>query len=128
MNATQSSSAVRCRFCGSDDSQPFVDLGMAPPCESFLTADQLDEVEHFYPLAVRVCPSCFLVQLRDYIPAEEIFTEYAYFSSYSDSWLAHARAYTTTLPTASKSSGSPSSSFGWTAETWFCGFKRPIAT
>ncbi len=66
---------------------------MSPPCENFLTADQLDQVEHFYPLTVRVCPECFLVQLRDYIPAEEIFTEYAYFSSYSDSWLAHARRY-----------------------------------
>jgi C-methyltransferase C-terminal domain/Putative zinc binding domain/Methyltransferase domain len=90
---SQSSADVTCRFCGSGNLRPFVDLGMSPPCENFLTAEQLDQVEHFYPLAVRVCPECFLVQLRDYIPAEEIFTEYAYFSSYSDSWLAHARRY-----------------------------------
>ena len=84
---------MTCRFCGSADLRPFVDLGKSPLCESFLTADQLDRVEHFYPLDVRVCPECFLVQLRDYVSAEEIFTEYAYFSSYSDSWLAHARDY-----------------------------------
>jgi len=66
---------------------------MSPPCESFLTAEQLDQVEPFYPLDVRICPSCLLVQLREYIPAEDIFSEYAYFSSYADSWLEHARRY-----------------------------------
>lgn len=93
MTAPAPTSPDACRFCGATDLKPFVDLGMSPLCESFLTADQLDQVERFYPLAVRVCPSCFLVQLRDYVGAEEIFTEYAYFSSYSSSWLEHARLY-----------------------------------
>ena len=93
MTEPTATSSIRCRFCGSGDLRPFVDLGMSPLCESFLTADRLDQVERFYPLAVRVCPSCFLVQLRDYVGAEEIFAEYAYFSSYSVSWLEHARRY-----------------------------------
>jgi SAM-dependent methyltransferase len=71
----------------------FVDLGMSPLCETFLTADQLDGVEHFYPLHVRICDGCLLVQLEDYVPADEIFREYAYFSAYSDSWVEHARVY-----------------------------------
>jgi SAM-dependent methyltransferase len=71
----------------------FVDLGMSPLCESFLTADQLNGVEPFYPLHVKVCERCFLVQLEQYVSAEHIFTEYAYFSSYSDSWLKHASNY-----------------------------------
>jgi SAM-dependent methyltransferase len=71
----------------------FVDLGMSPLCETFLTADQLDGVEHFYPLHVRICDGCLLVQLEDYVPADEIFREYAYFSAYSDSWVEHAREY-----------------------------------
>ena len=67
---------------------------MSPLCESFLTVDQLDQMEAFYPLHVRVCDRCWLVQLPEYVSGREIFTEYAYFSSYADSWLAHARAYT----------------------------------
>jgi hypothetical protein len=67
---------------------------MSPLCETFLAANQLDQVEHFYPLHVFVCERCFLVQLKEYVSPVEIFTEYAYFSSYADSWLAHARAYT----------------------------------
>lgn len=66
---------------------------MSPPCESYLTADQLDAGETFYPLHVRVCESCLLVQLPAYIPAEDIFSDYAYFSSYSDSWVEHARRF-----------------------------------
>jgi SAM-dependent methyltransferase len=66
---------------------------MSPPCESYLTAEQLDEGETFYPLHVRICSQCLLVQLPAYIPAEDIFTDYAYFSSYSDSWVAHARRF-----------------------------------
>jgi len=83
-----------CRFCGSQLRHTFTDLGMSPPCESFLSADQLNRMEAFYPLHVFVCEHCFLVQLQEYISPEHIFTEYAYFSSYSDSWLAHAKAYT----------------------------------
>jgi hypothetical protein len=81
-----------CRFCGGA-LEPFVDLGMSPPCESFLTADQVDAMEAFYPLAVEVCRDCFLVQLKEYVKPDHIFTEYAYFSSYSDAWLEHARNY-----------------------------------
>jgi hypothetical protein len=72
----------------------FVDLGMSPLCESFLAADQLNRMEPFYPLRVFACRRCFLVQLQEYVSPAEIFTEYAYFSSYSSAWLAHARAYT----------------------------------
>ena len=71
----------------------FVDLGMSPPCESFLAADQLDQGETFYPLHVRICAECLLVQLPAYIAAEDIFSHYAYFSSFSDSWVAHARRF-----------------------------------
>jgi C-methyltransferase C-terminal domain/Putative zinc binding domain/Methyltransferase domain len=83
----------RCRLCSSELTHTFVDLGMSPPCENYLTAEQLDDGETFYPLHVRVCPECLLVQLPAYIPAEEIFAHYAYFSSYSDSWVAHARRF-----------------------------------
>src|SRR5216110_3346104 len=83
-----------CRFCRTPLRHTFVDLGMSPLCESYLRADQLNEMEPFYPLHVYVCDRCFLVQLQEYVRREEIFTEYAYFSSYSDSWLDHARRYT----------------------------------
>ena len=66
---------------------------MSPLCESFLAAEQLDRMEPFYPLHVRVCDQCWLAQLEAYVGGEEIFTDYAYFSSYSTSWLEHARAY-----------------------------------
>jgi hypothetical protein len=82
-----------CRFCGAPLVRSVVDLGMSPLCESFLPADRADAMEPFYPLHVRVCDECLLVQLPAYVPPEEIFREYAYFSSYSDSWLTHAREY-----------------------------------
>ncbi len=82
-----------CRFCAAPLRRTFVDLGMSPLCETFLTPEQLDRAESFYPLHVRVCDQCLLVQLRAYVPAAEIFTEYAYFSSYSDSWVRHAATY-----------------------------------
>jgi hypothetical protein len=66
---------------------------MSPLCESYLSEDQLDGAEVFYPLHVRQCSSCLLVQLPAYVPGEDIFSDYAYFSSYSDSWVAHARRY-----------------------------------
>ena len=71
-----------------------VDLGMSPLCESYLTAEQLNQMEPFYPLHVYVCENCFLAQLEEYVSPEAIFTEYAYFSSYADSWLQHAKNYT----------------------------------
>jgi len=82
-----------CRFCGRPLTRIFVDLGMSPLCESFLSAEQLDRMEPFYPLLVRVCDGCFLVQLAEYVRPAEIFTDYAYFSSYSTSWLDHAQRY-----------------------------------
>lgn len=66
---------------------------MSPLCESFLTAAQINQMEPYFPLHVLVCGECFLVQLAEYVKPENIFTEYAYFSSYSTSWLAHARRY-----------------------------------
>ena len=66
---------------------------MSPLCESYVPAERLDAVEAFYPLHVRICDSCLLVQLPAYVPGEDIFSEYAYFSSYSDSWVAHAKRY-----------------------------------
>jgi hypothetical protein len=83
-----------CRFCGTSLRHTFVDLGMSPLCESYLTAEQLNHMEPFYPLHVFVCEKCFLVQLQEYVSVESIFSEYAYFSSYSESWLVHAKAYT----------------------------------
>src|SRR5436309_10387828 len=83
-----------CRFCGTKLEHTFVDLGMSPLCESYLSADHLNQMEPFYPLHVYVCEKCFLVQLQEYVTPEHIFSDYAYFSSYSDSWLAHANKYT----------------------------------
>ncbi len=85
--------AASCRFCGRPLTRVFVDLGMSPLCESFLAAEELDRMEPFYPLLVRVCDACFLVQLAEYVRPADIFTDYAYFSSYSTSWLDHARRY-----------------------------------
>jgi SAM-dependent methyltransferase len=84
---------MTCRFCGGTANQVFVDLGMSPLCESFLGAEQLNQMEAFYPLRVHVCPRCFLVQLSEYVSPQHIFSQYAYFSSYSTSWVEHARAY-----------------------------------
>ncbi|HYM06178.1 MAG TPA: class I SAM-dependent methyltransferase [Terriglobales bacterium] len=83
-----------CRFCGHGLKHTFVDLGMSPLCESFLTSAQLNQMEPFYPLHVLVCDNCFLVQLGEYVSPEKIFTEYAYFSSYANTWLDHCRDYT----------------------------------
>src|SRR6201996_253013 len=90
---TRISSAAHCRFCKASLKHTFVELGMSPLCESYLTADRLNTMEPFYPLHVKVCQECFLVQLEQYVSAEHIFTEYAYFSSYSDSWLEHSSNY-----------------------------------
>jgi hypothetical protein len=83
-----------CRFCRAPLSVSLVDLGMSPLCESYLPPDQWNSMEPFYPLHVFVCDRCFLAQLEEYVRREEIFTEYAYFSSYSDSWLKHSKEYT----------------------------------
>jgi SAM-dependent methyltransferase len=91
--AVAAAAVRRCRFCAAPLRHTFVDLGSSPLCESFLTAAELNRMEPFYPLHAYVCETCFLVQLEQYVAPEDIFTEYAYFSSYSDSWVAHARAY-----------------------------------
>jgi C-methyltransferase C-terminal domain/Putative zinc binding domain/Methyltransferase domain len=82
-----------CRSCGALLRQTFVDLGMSPLCETFPAAAALKDMEPFYPLHVYVCERCFLVQLEEFVAPEAIFSEYPYFSSYSDSWLDHARNY-----------------------------------
>jgi SAM-dependent methyltransferase len=83
-----------CRLCGAGLDATLVDLGKSPLCESFLTRAQLEQMEPFYPLHVRICGVCLLAQLEAYVPASEIFADYAYFSAYSDSWVTHARNYT----------------------------------
>jgi SAM-dependent methyltransferase len=85
---------ANCRFCQAGLQRTFVDLGMSPLCESFLTQEQLNQTEPFYPLHAYVCEECFLVQVEEYVGPERIFSEYAYFSSYSRAWLEHAKSYT----------------------------------
>jgi hypothetical protein len=85
--------SLGCRFCGAALELTVVDLGMSPLCESFVPAERLARMEPFYPLHVRACTRCWLVQLPAFVPPEEIFTEYAYFSGYSSAWVEHARTY-----------------------------------
>ncbi|MBE0656971.1 MAG: class I SAM-dependent methyltransferase [Bryobacteraceae bacterium] len=91
--ATSNISLPACRFCGKPLQHTFIDLGMSPLCESYPSAADLHRGETYYPLHVRVCDSCFLVQLEEYESADNIFTDYAYFSSFSDSWLNHCQTY-----------------------------------
>ncbi len=85
---------MKCRFCGKELSHIFADLGNAPPSNSFLRPEQLNEPEVFYPLKLFVCDRCFLVQVDEYKKSDEIFNhDYAYFSSYSTTWLDNAREY-----------------------------------
>jgi SAM-dependent methyltransferase len=93
MASTDSDGIQTCRFCAAPLRHTLVDLGMSPLCESYVPAGRLDAMEPFYPLHVRICESCLLAQVGRFIPAEDIFTEYAYFSSYSDSWVRHAGEY-----------------------------------
>jgi 2-polyprenyl-3-methyl-5-hydroxy-6-metoxy-1,4-benzoquinol methylase len=83
-----------CMFCGTPLRHTFIDLGMSPLCESYVPEEKLNQMEPFYPLHAFVCEKCFLVQLDEYVSREEIFTEYAYFSSYADSWVLHMKQYT----------------------------------
>ncbi len=82
-----------CRFCSAPLRHTFVDLGPSPLCESYVPPERSGSMEPFYPLHARVCEQCLLVQLEEFVAPTEIFSEYAYFSSYSDSWVAHARDY-----------------------------------
>jgi len=89
----QKTATKPCRFCGANLEQTFVDLGMSPLCETYPSAAQLNRGEVYYPLHVYVCSQCFLVQLEEYETYENIFSDYPYFSSYSDSWLKHCENY-----------------------------------
>ncbi len=82
-----------CLFCSTELRYTFINLGMSPLCESYRHPKQQNEMEAFYPLHVYICEKCYLVQLQKYINPENIFSDYAYFSSYSDSWLQHAKNY-----------------------------------
>ncbi len=85
--------ASTCRFCATSLKHEFVNLGLSPISNAFIKPDQLDQDEPFYPLHAFVCSECFLVQLEEFESPDEIFSDYVYFSSYSDSWLAHARKF-----------------------------------
>jgi SAM-dependent methyltransferase len=82
-----------CRFCGASLRHRVVDLGMSPLANTYLTSVQLNDMEPFYPLYVYVCERCFLVQLEACVSPAQLFADYAYFASYADSWLCHARRY-----------------------------------
>ncbi len=84
----------KCRFCNNELKFIFADLGMSPLANSYLSAENLHKMEPHYPLCAYVCEKCYLVQLAEYQSPENIFSDYLYFSSYSESWLKHARAYT----------------------------------
>jgi len=85
---------VHCRLCQTPLTETLVDLGMTPLANSYLPIETHEQEEPFYPLHARVCSSCYLVQLPAVQTSAHIFSDYAYFSSYSTSWLAHAKAYT----------------------------------
>ncbi|MDB5115737.1 MAG: class SAM-dependent methyltransferase [Mucilaginibacter sp.] len=86
---------MNCRFCKNKLENEFVDLGFSPPSNSYLTTSNLNEPETFFPLRIMVCEKCFLVQIDEFAKHDDIFNaDYAYFSSFSTSWLAHAKAYT----------------------------------
>jgi SAM-dependent methyltransferase len=93
---SDSRKSAACRSCGSG-LHDFIDLGLSPLCETFVTEDQLQSGETFYPLDVKICTSCWLAQLGEYVPPAHIFTEYAYFSSFSQAWLDHAAGYVTAM-------------------------------
>ncbi|WP_327140120.1 class I SAM-dependent methyltransferase [Nocardia sp. NBC_01327] len=84
---------MQCRLCASERLVSVLDLGATPPCEKFLTAAELDQPEPTFPLHLRVCENCLLLQIPALITPAETFTEYAYFSSYSDSWVQHAKLF-----------------------------------
>ena len=85
---------MKCRHCGAELTHTFIDLGSAPPSNSYLTAETMKEPEKWYPLKVMVCDHCWLVQTEDFVGVEEMFSQhYAYFSSYSTTWIKHASNY-----------------------------------
>lgn len=91
--ATHHAARANCRFCSAPLTTTFVDLGMSPLCQTHIEPHELNHMERFYPLHAWVCGRCYLVQLEEYVSPDQIFSDYAYFSSYSDSWVEHARRY-----------------------------------
>lgn len=91
---------MKCRHCGSELGLPLVDLGSAPPSNAYLTEQTLHAPEKWFPLRVLVCEHCWLAQTEDFAQANELFdAEYAYFSGFSNSWLAHSERYVTDMVT-----------------------------
>jgi SAM-dependent methyltransferase len=89
---------MKCRHCGSDGFWPFLDLGTAPPSNSYVAQEALSKPELWYPLVIRTCATCLLTQTEDFASRETFFSEsYAYFSSFSSSWLNHAKSYVETM-------------------------------
>jgi SAM-dependent methyltransferase len=84
---------LTCRFCSQPLQHSFIDLGMSPLCQTHISSGELERMEPYYPLHAYVCDRCYLVQLAQYVAPQAIFSEYAYFSSFSDSWVEHARQY-----------------------------------
>lgn len=84
---------MKCRLCDSNRMLSVLDLGATPPCEKILSADELDLPEPTFPLHLRLCEDCLLLQIPALITPEDTFTEYAYYSSYSDSWVRHAKSF-----------------------------------
>ncbi len=82
-----------CRFCDKKLEHNFIDLGLSPLCQTHISRENLNTAEYFYPLHAYVCTGCFLVQLDEYVAPKDIFSQYDYFSSYSDSWVLHAKNY-----------------------------------
>jgi SAM-dependent methyltransferase len=99
LEAPQMAVAKRCRFCGAGLQRTFVDLGLSPLCETYPTEADLNRGETYYPLHVYVCEKCWLVQLEEYETPEQIFSDYPYFSSFSDSWLRHCERYCEAMKT-----------------------------
>ncbi|HEY2472003.1 MAG TPA: class I SAM-dependent methyltransferase [Terracidiphilus sp.] len=94
LTLTQEGTALRkCRFCEAGLDRTFIDLGMSPLCETYPSQQDLSRGEVYYPLHAYICEHCWLVQLEEYESAENIFSDYAYFASYSDSWLKHCEKY-----------------------------------
>jgi 2-polyprenyl-3-methyl-5-hydroxy-6-metoxy-1,4-benzoquinol methylase len=93
VESERGTATAACRFCGASLRQTFIDLGMSPLCETYPSGADLNRGEVYYPLHVYVCEQCFLVQLEQYESPAKIFSDYPYFSSYSDSWLRHSKSY-----------------------------------
>lgn len=99
LETQQMAAAKPCRFCNTGLQRTFVDLGLSPLCETYPSAADLNRGETYYPLHVYVCEKCWLVQLEEYESPERIFSDYAYFSSFSDSWLKHCEKYCEAMKT-----------------------------